>query len=63
MKDENDKMDLCDDSFHMLDIEIGAHLEWLINIESGKIKDAYKDSILALFSKTKPRALQPCMSS
>jgi len=29
-------MDLYDDLFHMLDIEIGAHLEWLINIESGK---------------------------
>ena len=44
-------------------LEIVTHLEWLIELEYGRLKSEIKDLLLVAFSaKQTPQAKKPCMS-
>ena len=45
-------------------VELDANLEWLIQLEYGKLKSEIKDPLLVAFlAKQTPPTKKPCMSS
>jgi len=44
-------------------LDIDAHFEWLIELESWKLKFESKDLLLAAFRQNKPLSQKPCISS